>query len=149
MELKEKVLITIIVLSVLILIVVIGTNFGLFNSSEKIVVSTNKQNYQIEDLLKVQIENNSNDDFCFSSCYPYYIERESEKGWESYSYEKCTSDDLVDKCLNTKEEKAFQFTLPFLEKGLHRLAIPVCVSCNILESFEQEKWIYSNEFIIN
>jgi len=148
MEIKEKVLTTIIVLFVLILIVVIGSNLGLFRSSGEVKVFTDKQDYQAEDLLKVQIENNSDDVFCFSSCYPYYIERESEKGWESYSYNECSSDDLVDKCLDVRKEKAFQFTLPSLKKGLHRLAIPVCVSCNLLESFEQEEWLYSNEFII-
>jgi len=147
MEIKEKALMIIIVLSVLILIVVIGNSLGLFYASGEVIVSTDKQDYQAEDLLKVQIENNSNDNFCFSSCYPYYIERESEGAWESYYYRECSFDDLVDKCLDAKKEKAFEFTLPSLESGSYRLAIPVCINCN-LESFEQEKWFYSNEFII-
>lgn len=148
MEIKEKVLTIILVLSVLILIVVIGSNLGLFYPSGEVKVFTDKEDYQAEDLLKVQIKNNSDDNFCFSSCYPYYIETESGEGWESYSYKECPSNDLVDKCLDVGKEKAFQFTLPSLKKGLHRLAIPVCVSCNLLESFKREKWLYSNEFII-
>lgn len=148
MEIKEKVLITVIVLSVLILTVVIGNNLGFFYSYGEVKVITDKNDYQSEDLLKVQIQNNSSDDFCFSFCYPYYIERASEKGWESYSYRECSSNDLIDKCLDSRKEKAFQFALPSLEEGLYRLAIPVCVSCNLLDSFKQEKWFYSNEFSI-
>lgn len=148
MEVREKILIAVIILSVLILIVVVGNSLGIFKSGE-VSVFTDKQDYRAKETLRVQIENNSDDFFCFSSCYPYYIEkRNGEASWESYSYDNCSADDLSEKCLSPKETKAFQFTLPFLEKGIHRLSIPVCFSCGFKKPFEREQWLYSNEFIV-
>jgi len=39
--------------------------------------------------------------------------------------------------------------LSLMDKGPHRLAIPVCVECNINETFREAERFYSNEFMIN
>lgn len=108
-----------------------------------------KNSYNIGGMAKIKISNTSNQKMCFSSCYPYYLEIKNEKGFESYSYLECEAPNLAEKCVNPGETKAFEFQLAYARKGIHRLAISSCSSCEEGKEFKAEKWLYSNEFHIN
>ena len=68
--------------------------------------------------------------------------------WESYQYGECPRPNLAEKCERSGEIKGFELTLAEAEKGLHRLAVPVCINCQDQEEFKETKRFYSNEFII-
>jgi len=133
-------------ITIVVLIVIIVTNS--YRHMEGVEILTDRTEYKIGDPLKVKIENKGDDKLCFSSCYPYYIEKKNG-GWKSYNYIACSQDNKVERCIDPKEVKAFELTVPPIEKGEHRLAIPACVGCQIQEEFESDKWFYSNEFKIN
>ncbi len=126
-------------------LIIIGSKINPKISEVKVV--TDKTEYDIEEALKVKIENGSARNLCFSSCYPYYFEKKNN-GWESYNYSGCLTANLVEKCVAPKDLKAFQLTVPTIKKGTHRLAIPVCVNCDPKETFKGNNWVYSNEFTI-
>ncbi|MBZ9577900.1 hypothetical protein KJA13_02580 [Patescibacteria group bacterium] len=111
-------------------------------------VITEKTEYKIGDVIKVKIENNLKKNVCFSSCYPYYLEKKEEE-WKSYDYMGCPNSDLVKDCIDSRQVKAFELIVPPIEEGLHRLAISVCIGCNLDEVFREDQKFYSNEFIIN
>ena len=114
----------------------------------KLSISTDKTEYNSGSALKVTIQNNSKKDVCFSSCYPYYLERKNSN-FESYSYSVCQLPDSNQVCVEPRHSKFFETTLPPLETGIHRMAIPACVGCKIQESFKEDKKFYSNEFMIS
>ena len=121
---------------------------------EEVNVSTEKTEYNIGDILKVKIENDLKERICFSSCYPYYLEKKEEEEWKSYNYMDCSDSNLVESCVNPRKVKAFEITISSedLEKinpGFHRIAIPACVGCNVDEEFREDQRFYSNEFVIN
>ncbi len=144
----NKILFTIFIFLIIVVIVliVIGSIFG---SKEKAnaEVLTDKEAYTPGDSLKVKIENVSEKELCFSTCYPYYIEAKKE-GWKSYEYQPCSGENAVDSCVGPGEVKAFELSLPYLKGGLHRLAIPACAGCRGRDIFEDELWLYSNQFEI-
>jgi len=113
----------------------------------KAKVLTDKKVYQQNDILKVKIENKSKKDICFSSCYPYYFEIKNGN-WERYQYERCPRENEASKCLDPEKIKAFEINIPHVGKGIHRLAIPACIGCNVSDKFRNDKWFYSNQFII-
>lgn len=129
------------------LVAIILIAFLIF-SNNNIKVITDKSEYEAGQALKVKIENNSRKNVCFSSCYPYFLEKKKEEKWEEYLYSKCLTDNLVEICVNPKEVKAFELTLFSMDGGFHRLAIPACVGCNVSEIFQEDKRFYSNEFIV-
>ena len=143
-----------IILAIIILIMVAGCRQTAQLTSINII--TDKLEYEAEEVLKVKIENNSKKSICFSSCYPYYLEKKTcpdavegkEEKWETYSYIKCLTDNLIERCVIPEEVKTFELILPLIDKGCHRLAVPVCVECNINETFREDKRFYSDEFII-
>lgn len=108
---------------------------------------TEKTEYKMGDTIKVKIENNLKKNICFSSCYPYYLERKNGE-WESYRYIECPDSDLIESCVNSGEVKAFEFTMPSVGTGLHRLVIPACIGCSPGENFREDQKFYSNEFVI-
>jgi len=110
-------------------------------------IITDKKVYQIGSPLKVKIKNNDNKKICFSSCYPYYFEKKNEE-WKGYQYENCSGSNLVERCIEPKEVRAFELVIPQLDKGIHRLAIPACIDCGLKEKFKEDKKFYSNDFII-
>ncbi len=120
----------------------------LLPSEGQVSVITDKSEYEASKVLKVKIENDSRKSICFSSCYPYYLEKKKEGKWKDYSYADCLTDNLVEKCISPGEVKAFELTLPLIDAVSHRLAIPACVGCSINEMFEEDERFYSNEFII-
>lgn len=146
----QKKSILIIVVGIVILVLVVLVIVSLI-SKEKgtglIEVITDKQGYKTGELLKVKIGNSSKEIVCFSSCYPYYIEKQ-EKGWESYRYVECPKENLAEKCVEPNKVKAFELTLPNIEQGMHRLAISACVGCVFSQSFKEDEKFYSNNFIV-
>jgi len=112
-----------------------------------ISIITDKIEYNQGDNLKVKIKNNFSGNICFSICYPYYLERKNGK-WEQYKYVECQEFNGNGHCIDAKEEKAFELTLPEVPEGLHRLAIPVCIGCKSEDTFQEDKRFYSNEFWI-
>ena len=115
---------------------------------EEVNVITEKTEYKIGDIIKVKIENNLKKNICFSSCYPYYLEKKGEE-WKSYNYIDCPNSDLVKDCIDSRQVKAFELTVSSLEEGLHRITISACIGCNLEEVFREDQKFYSNEFIIN
>ncbi len=135
---------------VVLVLIVLGGVLDLSGKRGKASIAeviTEKKEYRSGDSLEVKIKNVSDREICFSTCYPYYIEAEKE-GWKSYKYLPCKGEDMVDSCVGPKEKKAFQLSLPELEGGPHRLAVPVCVECQKGERFQDEHWFYSNQFEI-
>jgi len=143
----------IVILGIIILAAIIAASYFLPEKpAEKWVennirILTDKTEYSPGDVLKIKIENNSEEKICFSSCYPYYIQRRN-KGWETYHYTDCPEDNVVNNCIEANSVKAFETTLPPINKGSHRLAIEACVACQLKELFRKEKSFFSNQFFI-
>jgi len=114
---------------------------------EGVNITTNAEEYSTGDVLKIKIENNLKESLCFSSCYPYAIEKKNG-GWNSYSYENCLENNLNESCIGSRQVKAFELIVPFIESGFHRLSIPACVGCSANESFREGQKFYSNDFLI-
>ena len=142
--------IKILVIAIVIIIIFVFIVVYLFDTFRKPEVITDKTEYNLEDVLKVKIKNNfTKNNICFSSCHPYYIERQNDERWQTYPYLDCEYSNLVNKCIDPGQIKAFEFTLPSsIDEEIHRLAIPVCIGCGIKQPFQEHKIFYSNEFII-
>lgn len=115
--------------------------------ASKLSISTDKTEYNSDGVLKVAVRNNSRRNICFSSCYPYYLEKKNSN-FEPYSYNICQAPNLNQVCVGPNQTKFFETALPPVEAGLHRLAIPACVGCKVEESFKEDGKFYSNEFAI-
>ena len=142
---KKDVLI--ILIGVAILVIIILLSIFIPRNVESVNILTDNENYDIGDILKVKIENNTENNICFSACYPYYFEKK-ESTWNNYRYQKCLKDDIIENCVSPNEVKAFEIKIPLLEKGVHRIVIPLCVQCNTDNPFNENDRFYSNEFII-
>lgn len=138
-----------ILIGVLLILILIGGWLIWKNYSTKgnVLIQTDKTEYQSGDNLKVKIKNNLWQTISFSSCYPYYLERKNEN-WERYPYVECQSLNLNGNPIIPGKEKMFEISLPTVPEGLHRLSIPVCISCKENEPFREDKVFYSNEFLI-
>jgi hypothetical protein len=130
----------VIVLLILVLVWVVLKN-------QRIEITTDKTAYDNGGTLKAKIKNLSLRNVCFSSCYPYYLERRNGE-WEPYDYQNCPHPDLAEKCFGLLAEKSFEILLPKVKGGTHRIAVPVCVNCEAGGGFREEEEFYSNEFII-
>ncbi|PIR71887.1 MAG: hypothetical protein COU42_03230 [Candidatus Nealsonbacteria bacterium CG10_big_fil_rev_8_21_14_0_10_36_24] len=145
---KKDILIIIGGLALLIFIVLIV--FLIFPKTPKeknINVLTDKTEYMAGEVLKIKIDNNLKESICFSSCYPYYIQKKSDN-WENYRYVDCPKEDITENCVEPKQIKAFELTLPKIEEGFHRLAISACLGCRFSEEFKEDQKFYSNNFIV-
>jgi len=119
-------------------------------ASASFSINIEKTEYQAGDSLRLKIKNNFGKQLCFSTCYPYYLERKV-KIWELYPYVECNKDNIHNGCIQDGKEKAFELTLPKkgeIEAGLHRLAIPVCITCSPDQIFYEDLIFHSNEFLI-
>jgi len=110
-------------------------------------VLTQKNEYLQGENLKVKITNKSGKTFCFSTCFPYLLEKK-DKTWESHKYVECNQVNIHDSCIENEKTRAFELTLPKGISGLHRIAIPVCSDCKEGIPFKEEAKFYSNEFVI-
>ncbi len=119
-----------------------------FLRSQKIIVITTEQEYINGQDLKLEIKNSFlNKEFCFSSCYPYFLEKNNGT-WRPYFYIECPFSDEVSKCIEPKKLSAFLISLPLVNVGKHRISVPVCEDCLPGQSFHETSRIFSNEFEI-
>ena len=143
----------IIILFVIMLVVVALASTLLNSLSRKeliqLSVSTDLTEYSLGDFPVLTVKNNLNETLCFSECYRYYLEKKGEV-WESYRYGECLEPDTIEKCLSPEEETSFELIidLPKPEPGLHRVALPVCLTCQTAAEFKEDQRFYSNEFLI-
>ena len=112
-----------------------------------ISIVTEKTEYEAGGNLKVKIKNDFKRQICFSSCYPYLLESQNDN-WESYKYAECQKFNGNGHCIKAGDLKVFELTLPEGIRGIHRLAIPVCLGCKIEDPFKEYTRFYSNEFVI-
>ena len=135
----------------IILVIIIGVGLTWqersYVTNTEVSITTDKKDYQKNSILKLAIRNNLAKSICFSSCYPYYLEKK-DGGWDIYSYSKCSDSDINDICLSANQSKFFEINLSFIAAGLHRLAIPVCLNCKDKDSFKEDSKFYSNEFSV-
>jgi len=112
-------------------------------------VSTYLEEYQIGENPKIKIENSLSNPICFSSCYPYRLEK-NDGGFKSYDYSPCSKEDVAEICLEPGKQKAFELVLDKLklDTGIYRVALPACVGCTFQEKFREDKRFYSNTFLI-
>jgi len=131
----------------LFLIITVSSLISPKTSVEKTKIITDKKEYKISDTLKINIKNDLKTDAYFSSCFPYYFEKK-DGIWESYQYINCPAENLAEKCINSKQTKAFELNIPTIEEGIYRLAIPACIGCNFHDKFREDEWFYSNKFTV-
>jgi len=146
----NRILILIILVTLLILLVFAYLSWkGYQISKETLSVNTYQKEYQIKENPRIKIDNNLTQTVCFSSCYPYYLERNNES-LKSYTYPSCPYADVAETCIKPRETKDFEILLDKvrIEKGVHRIAIPVCIGCSLKENFRQDQFFYSNKFLI-
>jgi hypothetical protein len=117
--------------------------------TESLLISTYQIEYPEGENPKIKIENKSAKAMCFSSCYPYYLEKK-DGTLKSYTYGNCPHEDTVENCIALGQVKAFELILDQtgVDKGLHRVAVPACIGCALQSNFRQDKFFYSNEFVI-
>lgn len=138
----------IIVIGLIILSVIILLSLFVPEKIESVDVITDNGNYVIGNKLKIKIQNNLEEKICFSSCYPYYIEKKNGH-WSGYKYEKCRNENMAEDCIDPNSMKAFQFEIPLVEKGTHRVVLPICVGCTESNIFKEGRRFYSNNFNID
>lgn len=113
----------------------------------RLLISTDRIDYNSDGTLKVAVKNNSLRSVCLSSCYPYYLEKKNGS-FETFLYSDCQRENLNQACIEPRQSKYFETTLPSLQAGSYRLAIPACVGCQAEESFKEDQKFYSNGFTI-
>jgi len=136
------------ILGLLVLIVIGATAFyfGRSSNQDDLSVKLSKQIYSRGEGVTVTVRNNSLQQVCFSSCFPYYLQKKDGE-WQSYGYPECPEEDVNIPCLSAGEKKTLRFALEKeIKTGLHRIAIPINKGGEKGESFEEEKRIYSDPF---
>jgi len=132
------------ILLALLLVLVFGF---LLKAPQEIIITTDRAEYNLGEELTMTIRNNLASNVCLSSCYPYRLEKNNGE-WKSYPYEECKEPDLVESCVEPNQTKGLKLTIPAVASGLHRIAVPSCLDCQIGEKFEENERFYSNEFTI-
>lgn len=139
----------IIILILVIVVIISGVILWQSGKTGKgdIIIATDKNEYTPQDNLKIQIQNKLGESACFSSCYPYFIERK-DGAWDQYEYTDCPKTNLNAICVEAGGKKAFELALPSILSGLHRLSVSACLGCQIGDTFKGDKKFYSNEFLV-
>ncbi len=136
-DISNKILIVFLILVILTILLIVN---------QRLVATTDKKEYLAEETLKVNIRNYFfNKDLCFSSCYPYFIEK-GNGTWKAYEYQNCESSDKVEKCVRPGELLGFAIPLPKIKNGNHRISIPVYKDGEVGQDFEESFRFYSNIF---
>lgn len=130
-----------------LIILAVGFFLRSVSMESKIEVLIQEEKYSPGEDLKIQITNNQEENICFSSCYPYYLERKIEKEeWERRSYGNCEEEDIAIKCISFKNLRAFELMLKNPERGVYRVSVPICINCREGEIFQEDKEIFSPFF---
>jgi len=146
----KKFLILIVLITFLILLGIGWLGWKGYQTTIKgISISTNQEEYARGDNPKIKIKNNLRKTVCFSSCYPYYLER-NNGALKSYHYNDCLFPDVAEICIEPGQVKAFELLLDKMEieGATHRVAVPACIGCALKENFRKDNFFYSNKFII-
>jgi len=135
-----------------ILIVLIGSAVWFYGWKKQVSIDTQKIEYaKDEKLLKLNIKSYALTKICFSSCYPYYIQKK-DGSWKDYPLAKCEEQNVATDCVGSFGKIGRGIDLDqwrsFLESDSHRLALPACIGCNAGDPFKVDKTFYSNEFKI-
>jgi hypothetical protein len=140
---------TFVLIAVTVILIAAGFFFLLSAlwSTSAIIVSTDKQEYGKQDVLKIAVKNDSGESVCFSSCYPYLFEKKNGE-WSLYDYSECQKSDVNVFCLPGHQSKFFEIDLPAIASGIHRLGLPVCLNCKSQDNFREDEMLHSNEFSI-
>ncbi len=125
------------------------------NKSPSLKISLNKSEYKIGDNLKVMFANLSSKNMCFSSFYPYLMQKAQVDGlkhkynWKTYSYPKTNQKDIVKDCFKPQETKTFLIKLDNVyQEGTYRLSIPICFGCKKGDLFRDDQNFHSEKFKI-
>ena len=120
----------------------------MFGRPKRAEAITNKREYAAGSSLDVGIQSNLGKAICFSSCYPYLLQKEEDGNgnWQNYTNAECLSSDVVSTCVPDKGFKEFRLSLDSVETGAHRMMIPICLDCQIGQGFRQDEILYSNIF---
>lgn len=114
---------------------------------EPLKISTDKQEYTPEEKAVIIIENVSDKKACFSSCYPFFVQKQ-ESTWRSYEYGNCPKENIAEACIIPYGKKAFEVDLK--NQGIlaanYRFIVSACLSCNAGEKFKTDNVFFSNEF---
>lgn len=133
------------------IVLVAGITWYIFQTPRgpEVEVLLRKSEYNKKETLQLKITNNLSESICFSSCYPYRLERKAQEEWQQYQYDQCPWQDVNKKCIEPKGIKAFELSLNGAAEGTHRLVIPICKNCIEGESFKEIEKIYSSIFKIH
>ncbi|OGZ27681.1 MAG: hypothetical protein A2365_03485 [Candidatus Nealsonbacteria bacterium RIFOXYB1_FULL_40_15] len=134
-------------LAFIIILVVVSFYLPKKAEAENVLILTDKSEYSAGDSLKIKIENHKKDRICFSSCYPYMLQKKNGD-WLNYNYEECNKEDMVEKCIDPDDKKAFEIVLPNINSGPHRIQISACLGCSVNEKFKEQESFFSNNFIV-
>jgi hypothetical protein len=120
-----------------------------FDNYEALTIRTDKWEYTPTEKAIIIIENTSDKKACFSSCYPFYLEKQ-EASWQYYRYDQCPEDNIADICVNPYDKKAFEVFLGDLwpTPASHRFVISTCFTCNEGDKFKMDEIFFSNVFKI-
>ncbi len=141
-------------LLVVILILIAGGIFwGIWNHyyhamPQQVLIITERPSYTSNAELSLAVKDILPNRICFSSCYPYFFERQ-DKEWVAYDYNnKCDHPDMIESCLEPDYAKFFSILLPSLDPGVHRILIPVAINREVGDFFHKDELYYSNDFIV-
>ncbi len=108
---------------------------------------TDRDNYMPGDPLTINVKNGTGKAVCFSSCYPYLVERRDGAGdWAQFEYDDCPYPEVASDCVPAGGIKKFRLPLDEAEVGLNRLKLNICFDCAAGDPFLAESVIYSNVF---
>jgi hypothetical protein len=136
---------TIIVLIALFVVLFLGYLY--LRSTPEIALVTDKFEYIEGEYPKIKISNNTEETVCFSSCYPFYLERKDGE-WVRYEYDKCREEEKANYCIEAGGSKTFEILTPYAEPGIHRVHVSACLSCEEGQRFMIGENYYSNDFKI-
>ncbi|MFA5249537.1 MAG: hypothetical protein WC397_03345 [Candidatus Paceibacterota bacterium] len=133
------------------LIIAIGLAAWFFWGDRLVVVTQQSEYAKTEDNLRLNIKSYALQDVCFSSCYPYYIQKK-DGTWENYPFAKCDRQEVATECVKAFNLVGRGIDLTnwdnLLLADFHRLALPACIGCKEGDPFRTDKVFYSNEFLI-
>ena len=141
-------------LLVIILIIMAGGifwsiwNYYYHAMPQQVLIITEKPSYISNAELSLAVKCILPNRICFSSCYPYFLERKYN-GWVVYDYNnKCEHPDIIESCLEPDYAKFFSILLPSLDPGVHRMLIPVAINREVGDFFQRDAAYYSNDFVV-
>jgi len=138
----------IIIILVLLILVLIFAFLLKTSQSQEVIITTDKTEYGLNEVLTITVKNNLTDSICLSPCSLGLLEKKNGQ-WEIYDYEECKKPDECLERIEPKQAKSFEFDIYATEPGLHRMVLPSCINCQLGDDFREDERFYSNEFTIS